>query len=775
MNSTNDRINRLVDRLEILLKRQEEFSAEINALRLEIINLKKDATSNPPSEAEGAMAISSIASDSENDLQASVQPQAEVVNQPVNTPPKQPRNLERFIGESLISKIGIAITVIGLAIGTKYSIEHDLISPLTRIVLGYLAGLGLLGVGIKLKEKYENYSAVLVSGAMATLYFVTYGAYSFYSLIPQALTFALMVVFTAFTVVAALTYNKQVIAHIGLVGAYAVPFLLSDGSGRVGVMFTYMTIVNLGILAITFQRYWKSLFYSSFGLTWLIFFVWFASKYQVDIHFDLALTFLSVFFILFYLIFIAYKLVKGEKVQVHDVLLLLANSFVFYGIGYAILNSHSDGAQFLGLFTLGSALIHFAVSVAVYLRKLADRSLFYLVSALVLTFITIAIPVQLNGNWVTLLWVAEAALLFWLGRTRSIAVYEKFSYPLMLLACFSIFHDWIAVYAQSGIAVTPIFNVHFLTSMLFVSGFGFIGYLNSNRKYPSALASSGVLPRIMTVSVIAIGLIVLYNAFRFEIAEYWNQRFDNSLISVNVPDSECPESHWNHELRYFKTIWLVNYSLLFAAVLSVVGIFRGKNQNFGLFCLILNAVMVAVFLFAGLYAVSELRATYLEQTLAEYYHRGVFYLGIRYVSLVFVAIPLALSYVLSQRVLAKGRMTLFVDFMLTVSVLWILSSELINWLDVVGSRGSYKLGLSVLWGVYALLLVVLGLWRKKKHLRIAAIVLFGITLIKLFLYDISHLNTIAKTAVFVLLGVLMLVISFLYNKYKHIITDGSES
>ncbi|MDR2848905.1 MAG: DUF2339 domain-containing protein [Bacteroidales bacterium] len=53
--------------------------------------------------------------------------------------------------------------------------------------------------------------------------------------------------------------------------------------------------------------------------------------------------------------------------------------------------------------------------------------------------------------------------------------------------------------------------------------------------------------------------------------------------------------------------------------------------------------------------------------------------------------------------------------------------------------------------------------------------LFGVTLIKLFLYDIAHLNGIAKTIVFVSLGILLLIISFLYNKYKHIIYDEKNS
>ena len=95
-------------------------------------------------------------------------------------------------------------------------------------------------------------------------------------------------------------------------------------------------------------------------------------------------------------------------------------------------------------------------------------------------------------------------------------------------------------------------------------------------------------------------------------------------------------------------------------------------------------------------------------------------------------------------------------------------------MDLSGSEQSYKLGLSILWGLYALLLIALGIWKNKKYLRIGAIILFSFALIKLFFYDISSLNTISKTIVFVSLGILLLIISFLYNKYKHIIADETK-
>ena len=65
------------------------------------------------------------------------------------------RSYPIYIGENLINKVGIIITIIGVAIGSKYSIDNELISPLTRIILGYIAGIVLLGFSFKLKGKYR--------------------------------------------------------------------------------------------------------------------------------------------------------------------------------------------------------------------------------------------------------------------------------------------------------------------------------------------------------------------------------------------------------------------------------------------------------------------------------------------------------------------------------------------------------------------------------------------------------------------------------------------
>jgi uncharacterized membrane protein len=790
MTNNQDKINQLLSKLENLLKRQNDFSKDIDSLRIEITNLqsyeteknaeKIDIKQDKPitdTDFEIAKAKTTPNSSSEQQIKKELPRETDT---PVNKPPKIKLDLEKFIGENLINKIGIIITVIGVAIGAKYSIENDLISPLTRIILGYLAGIGLLGFGIKLKKNYENYSAVLVSGAIAIMYFITYSAYSFYDLIPQTMAFLLMVVFTIFTVVAAINYNKQVIAHIGLVGAYAVPYLLSENSGQVAILFSYMAIINVGILVISFKKYWKPLYYSSFGLTWLIFFLWYVSDYQTEAYYGLALTFLSIFFVIFYLVFLAYKLIKKEKFGIENIALLLINSFIFYGVGYAILDDHETGKQLLGIFTLCNALLHFIVSAIIYKQKLADKNLFYLVSGLVLVFITITIPVQLDGNWVTLLWIGEAALLFWIGRTKAIAIYEKLSYVLMFLAFFSIFQDWTTVYdgyyvEQPETRITPLLNINFLTSLLFIAAFGFINFLNRNKNYSPAFIFKKRLSKIIFFSIPAMLFITIYYAFRMEIANYWDQLYIDSALSINPESDQYYNFYRNYDLSHFKTIWIINYSLLFVSVLSFLNTKKLQDKKVGLITFSLIAFTTLVFLTQGLYAFSELRETYLDQSLLEYYKSGVFNIGIRYVSFVFIAIALFMCYKATRQKFMHRNFKKIFDFILHISTIWIFSSELINWMDIAEYKESYKLGLSILWGVYSLLLIVLGIWKNKKHLRVGAIILFGITLIKLFLYDISDLNTIAKTIVFVSLGILLLIISFLYNKNKHIISDEIEN
>ncbi|GHT78016.1 membrane protein [Bacteroidia bacterium] len=757
MSVDREHLKKLTDSLNVLAVRQAGFAKDLEQLRVQLAQLTAEAEA----EVESVPVATPVITPAQEPV-AAVPPL-----QPVQ--PKSKSNFEKFVGENLLNKIGIVIIVLGVAIGAKYAIDHELITPLTRIVLGYLFGAGLLGVAFKLKQKYEGFSAVLLSGSMAILYIITYCAYDFYAFLPQGVAFALMVVFTAFTILAAIQYNRQVIAHIGLVGAYAVPFLLSRGDGNVVTLFSYIAIINAGILAVSFKKYWKSLYYVAFPLTWLIYAMWYVAKYSDnDAAFTIALCFAGIFFATFYAIFLCYKLLNNHKYNEGDILLLLANAFIFFGFGYATFNKTAIGEQLLGLFTLFNALIHFAVSVTLFRQKLVDKQLFYLIVGLVLVFITIAIPVQLEGSWVTLLWAGEAALLCWIGRTKKVPLYEQLSLPLMLLAFFSIIHDWsIFDYDQ----LTPFFNVQFLSGLIFAGAFAFIAYLNTNQKYPTHPNLQKFWVKTSSVTAVSILLFSLYVTFYIEIYEHFEHL--RQVATATVDDENLESWLPDANIRYRRSIWLIIYSLLFFAALTVINRRKFRNKVFDNVMLGLNAAAIFWFLTAGLYKLSLLRESYLNNS-----DNMAFTLGIRYVAFIFAGGMLAVIY---RQIRDSGEFitkTLHVQTMLCLhlAILWIASSELLNWCDIAGfdDYQSYKLGLSILWGIYSLWLIVLGILKRLKYLRIGAISLFGVTLVKLFFYDIAHLDGIAKTIIFLSLGILLLIISFLYNKYKHIIYEEKD-
>lgn len=783
MQENQDQLKHLSDKLDMLLKRHTEFASEIESLRNQIQKLSDVPSVTPVQTIKEPDPV--VEAKPENTPVYVAPKEAQTIQNTTAPPhpqptriqngPKPASTLEKFIGENLANKIGILITVIGVAIGAKYAIDHQMINPLTRIILGYFMGIGLMVFAIRLRRNYENYSAVLLSGSMAILYLITFFAYSFYRIIPQVPAFSLMVIFTAFTVYAALSYNKQVIAHIGLVGAYAVPFLLSDGSGNEVIMFTYISIINTGILIIAWKKFWQLLNYISFGFTWLIYAVWlfFGSEQSQDLSSGWIFCFVN--FAIFYCALLAYKIYRREKIDIQHIIFLSFNALLFYGFGYELCTWSDMTRNYQGVFTLMNAILHFAVAVMLHKRSGTDRNAFYFISGLVLVFITIAIPVQLDGNWVTMVWCLEAALLFRIGRTKGVIAYERMSYPLIVLALLSLISDWmngynLHSYMSYSVHVTPIANIHFFTSACFVAAIGFIYYLNRKQEY-----LIGELQKMYPINFLNIALPILliasvYFAFRLEIANYWVER----IIKVSGQTQEFNEVFIRNDAPMrLKNLWLLNYSLLFLALLAILNLSRIRNRILGMASVVGMLFFLLGFLIGGLYAISELREIYFSR-MNSGLGADIQLIVIRYISLLFpISTLLVLNSYIKQKFFEKDFSIAF-DLILHLAVLWIATSEMIHWMDMSDIENPYKRGVSILWGVYAFMLLAMGIWRRKPHLRIAAISLTAITLVKLFLYDIAQLDTISKTILFISIGVLLLLISFLYNKYKHLISDDGK-
>ncbi len=83
-----------------------------------------------------------------------------------------------------------------------------------------------------------------------------------------------------------------------------------------------------------------------------------------------------------------------------------------------------------------------------------------------------------------------------------------------------------------------------------------------------------------------------------------------------------------------------------------------------------------------------------------------------------------------------------------------------NWMELTRSA---------LWMLYSLLLFAVGMVRSSVAPRYASIVLFGVTILKIFLSDLSFLDTPYRIASFMVLGLILLLVSFIYQRYRHVI------
>ena len=628
---------------------------------------------------------------------------------------------------------------------------------------------------MKLKQQYHNFSAVLFSGAMAIFYFITFAANNYYELIPVIPDFTVLVIITAATVGAAIWYRRQVIAHIGLVGAYAVPFLLDDGSGKVMIFFSYVALINCGILVISIRQYWKPLLYSSFIITWLVFLQWYFLSFTGSDQLAMALSFALIYFLIFYIIHIGYKIIKNELFAVSDIWLIMANSAIFYGLGYAMLSRTEGGGDFLGLFTFGNAIIQTIFWSIVFIKKRSDENLVAFIGGLALVFATIAIPVQLDGRWVTLLWAGEGLLLLWLGRSRQNPVYEWLSYPVIFMAFCSLVSDWTMVYGQYSVEnpenwLRPFVNINLLSSLLVATSLGLITWLCHNGRFTTSLTGKEVLIRVLDVAIPVMFIAVLYFAFLLEITNTFGQLFTDSRINTSS-DPLVKRFACNYDIMNFSMISVFSYSMIFFSLLSFINIRRIRSTVTGMPNMIINLVFLALFLTFGLIAIGGLRDSYLDLSGEHFFHAGIWNILVRYIGFTCAGIMLyAISTYVRSGILRIDFSTQF-DILFHIVLLTIISNELINWMDLSRAGHSYKLALSILFGVYSLGLIILGIMKRKKHLRLCAMVLFGGTLLKLFFYDLTDLDTISKTIVFLSLGILLLIISFLYNKYTRSIFE----
>lgn len=799
--TNEEKINLIAKKILVLSNNLEKYQSELNQLKQELMLLQTQTTKvGTPLIFNQEPVVSPVEETTtpvpeikktepviiDTTEQKIPEPIFEVAQPPKKAKTESSFNFEEFIGAKLITIIGIAVLVIGLGIGVKYAIDKDLITPLTRIVLAYIAGGILLFIALKLKPTYKAFSAVLLSGGMASLYFTTFAAYSMYSLFPQLLAFAIMLIFTAFTVFAATVYSLEIIGIIGLVGAYFVPVLLSDGTGKIEVMLVYMSIINAGILFLSFKRNWKILNHVAFGLSWIIFSAWFLDKYNYEKHFITANVFAFLFFIIFYISNMAYKLVKHEKFSAIDIIRLVSNSFIYFGIGYAALNN-SVYDKYLGLFTVGNALVHFVFAYMVFKNKMLDRNLFYFLIALVLSFITIAIPVQLEGNWVTLFWSAEALLLFYIGRKKSVLFYEWIALGMIVLALFSSLQDTAEYHSMvrflesvETIKMKAFLNMNFFTELFVVLSLSGIVYLHQKNQ----TTSEKKLPQIISYGLVSVLLITVYSALSAEISWFFDIKYYSSAVSIPGSESWAQEGYITSEYDWswsrLQSVSLLIYNTSFLIILTFLCIKKWNNPVLRWVSLGLNFFFAIVFISVGLGLLSYLRNYYLNPENAKYFYLNPAVVYLRYLCFGLFALLLWFTNTLLKNIELKefNIRKYYTGALIHIFILVLLCNEMVNIYHLTNEHGEhffknldavYKLGYTLLFAVYSFGLIAFGIFKKNRIMRVLAIIVFGITLVKLVTFDTWNLSTGYKVIAYMILGAILLIVAFLYQKFKSVI------
>jgi uncharacterized membrane protein len=691
-------------------------------------------------------------------------------------------DLEKFIGENLINKIGILILVLGISYFVKYAIDKDWINEPARVGIGILSGALVMGIAHKLRQKYAAFSSVFVAGAIAIFYFTIGIAFHSYHLFGQTAAFLIMVGITAFSCLISLSYDRKELAVLSLIGGFSVPFMVSTGQGNYVVLFTYILILNIGILALAYHKKWGIINILSYAFTVILYGAWlFNDMGEKTPHYLGALCFGFAFYFVFILINIINNLRTKGIFSPIELGILASNTFLFYGAGMLILEHYHP--EIKGLFTTALGLLNFGYAWFLYKKFGLDKTAVYLLIGLTLTFITLAIPIQFEGNFITLFWAAEGVILLWLSQKSKITSYRFASIIVHLLMIVSLLMDWANIYNTSTV-LNIVFNKICLTGLFVVISLTAVYYLLKEEEENQEQFGIIFNPKKYQLFIGVISIIVGYFVGLFEVGFQANSYVMGVKSAIAFP---------------------VVYHLLFSAVLLYF-LLKTKNTLNTQIASIIAIVNIILFaLFFSKFAFEEH-----EQYIRTGIHQRIgFYL--HYISLLLIlffgyklyqinkenpvfelfkkniAIWIAaffIVYLASTELMLHGLV--FSNAPVTAqdvqsSNLYHAPNELPNYKEEIAHNlikstrtQIIKTGFPILWGILAFVFLIIGIRKRNKTLRITALSLLGITILKLFLFDISNASETGKIIAFILLGILILIISFVYQKIKVLVQDDNK-
>jgi uncharacterized membrane protein len=379
-------------------------------------------------------------------------PRTERPRTPPPLPPAEPswfaQLLQRWIfGGNPLVKIGVLILFLGLAFLLRYVAEHTVVPVELRYAGVAAVGIGLLLFGWRWRNRNDNYGLILQGAGVGVMYLTTLAAMRLHPLIAPEFGFAILFAVASLAAMLAILEDALPLAIVGTLFGFAAPVLASTGTPHHVVFFTYITLINLGIVAIAWFKAWRELNLVGFVSTFFLGCAW-ARKYW---HQELLTTiepFLLLLFVLYVLItflFARRTLAQAAgsgstdfeqhvrdtvpHVSYVDGTLVFGVPLAAFGLQYLMVNHIEYGAAFAAL---GFGFVY-VVLAALLFRKTGMRYalLNETMIALAVIFGSLAIPFGLEQKWTSSAWAIEAAGVYWVG-IRQQRVHAR-AFALLLL------------------------------------------------------------------------------------------------------------------------------------------------------------------------------------------------------------------------------------------------------------------------------------------------------------------------------------------------------
>jgi uncharacterized membrane protein len=395
------------------------------------------------------------------------------------TPPRENEVIRAirayFTGGNTLVRVGIIILFIGVAFLLRYVAERTQVPIELRLTGVALGAIVLLVLGWRLRAKRPGYALALQGGATAILYLIVFASMRLYSVLPPTAAFALMVLIVVFSGMLAVLQSSIELAVIGIVGGFLAPVLASTGQGSHVVLFGYYALLNAGILGIAWFKAWRPLNVLGFLFTFVIGIAWGVLRYRGEL-FATTEPFLIYFFLLYVAVAVLFASRQTPRLKGYvDGSIVFGTPIAAFSLQSALLHDRSFALAFSALAV--SALYLALARILFRRRRDTYRLLVEAFMALGVLFLTLAVPLALDGKWSAATWALEGASLVWIGCRQNRRL-PRVSGAVLQIAAGAIF--WRD--SHHAAKLLPLLNSAFLGGVMIAAGAIFSSHvLNRHR------------------------------------------------------------------------------------------------------------------------------------------------------------------------------------------------------------------------------------------------------------------------------------------------------